>query len=42
MKIISKEDFRAFIIALIAKTNWKIIGVKSRESKFAIELLGQD
>ncbi len=35
MKIISKEDFKSFVDALISDDSLKVIGVKSRGNKFA-------
>lgn len=35
MKIISKEDFAAFVNTLIADESWNVIGVKSKGNKFA-------
>ena len=35
MKIISKEDFRSFVNALIDADSWNVVGVKARGNKFA-------
>ena len=35
MKIVSKEDFKNFVNALIADNSWNVIGVKSKGNKFA-------
>jgi NAD(P)H-flavin reductase/formate hydrogenlyase subunit 6/NADH:ubiquinone oxidoreductase subunit I len=35
MKIISKEDFRDFVNALIDEDSWNVIGVKAKGNKFA-------
>src|SRR4030066_1153051 len=35
MKIISKEDFKNFVNALIKDDSWNVIGVKSRGNKVA-------
>ncbi len=35
MKIISKDDFKDFLNALIAEDSWSVIGVKSKGNKFA-------
>src|SRR5512139_2479056 len=35
MKIVSKEDFKNFVNALIADNSWNVIGVKPKGNKFA-------
>lgn len=35
MKIISKDDFKDFLNALIGDDSWNVIGIKSKGSKFA-------
>src|SRR4030066_1660447 len=42
MKIISKEDFKNFVNALIKDDSWNVIGVKSKGNKFAFGPLESD